>query len=85
MNFFIAQGIIAKTKNSVKEQVGRTDLLLIQKQMHERLHVPYSDSCCDSPTDSVTGDEVAPVRWNLTEGILQFFNHTSGDWEDTTL
>lgn len=79
MNFFIKNGFISKTKNSVKTLIGNTDLLHILKQMLNRLGVAWVDSCCP-----VTG--VAPMRTFVTsEGDLeiQVYDYVMNEWVST--
>lgn len=73
MNFFIQNGAIAKTKNSTTEMIGRTDLLLILKQMLIRLGVTFTDTCCPD-----TG--FSPMRRNNTTNALEYLDYETGEY-----
>lgn len=44
-----------------------------------KLNVAFYDPCCDDASVADT----APVRWNVTDEVLEFFDKETGEWTAT--
>lgn len=75
MDFWIQNDTIIKTKNGLKNLIGRTNFTHILKQALKRLNVAWADECCP-PEDR------SPVAFNKATETLEYFDQDTKEWTE---